>query len=152
MVTIRSRKNKKGYYDVLTTMFLIIVIVAVTVGVIFYHKGFLIAQHGLNERLREYSTGMIAREKLYSCFGTVMRSEYVEYQVCENGQKLELDKLDRFIEGYSIRQLEHGNCSEKTWNWTTIDSSQVYNTFVYYVPILDNETEDVCLSTLELKI
>ncbi len=146
-------RKKKGFVEILTTFFLLVVMVGVAIAFVGFNKGFLVIQHKVNDELSDFTTSHIVREKLTSCFGIVMDPDNITALKCRDDNLLEVDLLANMIHSFYINQTDHYNCKDMDWEWTAPNAiASAESEYHYYVPIRNKTHNLVCMGELTIRI
>lgn len=146
--------DRKAYYEIFGTFFLIIIIVAAAIGYLAFQNSIFLFRHGINIELNAYGQAVLVKDRLLFCFGSTLIPEKVESQECLDEEPLSLKGLISISKGYRIEVEDLFGCDGTLfWEWMNPEVSTEYaNEFTFFVPVYDQDLNRNCLGTMTVLI
>jgi len=116
-----SHRNKKGIYSVITSFFFVLVMIAVSLGVILYGNVVLAQHHKVNEELGRYLLVKSAKDRVFFCLGKTVLEERLITRELSNPSCLNVETIS-----YSIQRFAIHNCTARTWNFSRPDAEESF--------------------------
>ena len=122
---------RKSQGDLITTVFLVGVLIAATLFLINYQSSMFAMKFSVNSRLMGYDLSEHVKRQIFACYGNPIMFDPII--ACS----IPVGHGDASVDGYEIVQMDYGFCSEKTIINHVPDEYE--DKIVYIVPIKDNE-------------